>query len=178
MSKLLKLKTIISSNIIFGDYTLSSGQKSKFYVDCRPILLSSKTLKLVADVFVKYVSTKYIATTGMGGLSIANAMAARHNYEVIYVRESKKEYGTKLSIEKPHNFPILNSNDITIVDDVLTTGNSIRKCGEALNENHQPFPSGTVVLVNRSEPLRQKVKTCVVKSIFRIIESYSIDVCV
>lgn len=48
-------------------FTLSTGRKSKFYFNCKPITLSSDGASLVADAFLEKVRSLPEQATAVGG---------------------------------------------------------------------------------------------------------------
>lgn len=145
-------------SIKHGDFTLRSGKKSDFYVDCRPVLLSNEGHHLVADAMIPHLyelECECVVCTGVGGVHIASAVSMGSTfYDIVHVRSDKKAHGTMNKIEKPVNF--LGENNLVIVDDVLTTGSSIAFCADALAEENMK-PIGVVVLVDREEGGREAI---------------------
>lgn len=121
--------------IKIGDFTLSSGKKSKFYLDLR-ILQSyptyfRKTIFLLKKYVMHYIGLNNfdcvcsIPTSGtVFGSSLAYEIFKPH----IYVRKSIKLYGT----QKTYEGNLIPNSKILFVDDVMTTGNSLISSFELL----------------------------------------------
>ena len=137
----------------FGDYTLSSGKSSSYYVDLR--LVSSfphqfrKMVKNLQDLIseeIGFDNFDSLASVPTGGLIIASALAMETVKPLIYVRTKPKEHGTTKSIEgKIHQ-----GMKVLLIDDVVTTGGSMINIIKLLKE------AGTVVtdayvILNRLE---------------------------
>jgi orotate phosphoribosyltransferase len=106
-------------------FTLSTGRKSKFYFNCKPVTLSSDGASLVADGFLDELKSLPESVTAVGGRTIGadpivSAMMMRGperglRLEGFYVREKQKEHGTKELIA---NAPPPGTK-VVIVDDVV-----------------------------------------------------------
>ena len=48
-----------------GDFTLSSGKKSKHYVNCKPVTLSGEGLVLVGTLFLDHIEEDSQAVAGL-----------------------------------------------------------------------------------------------------------------
>jgi orotate phosphoribosyltransferase len=112
----------------FGDYTLSSGKNSSYYVDLR--LVSSfphqfrKMVKKLQDLIseeIGFDNFDCLASVPTGGLVIASALAMETVKPLIYVRTKPKEHGTTKSIEGV----IRKGMKVLMIDDVATTGHSV-----------------------------------------------------
>jgi orotate phosphoribosyltransferase len=156
--ELLK-KYLEKHSIKHGEFTLRSGKKSNFYVDCRPVILSHIGHVLMSHVIEPHLNNlkcKYIAATGVGGVHIASALCIKSKeFDVLHVRSEKKAHGTMNKIEKPIYF--VDTGNIVIVDDVLTTGSSINLCMDSiLSEKLNPV--GVVILVDREEGGKEAIE--------------------
>jgi orotate phosphoribosyltransferase len=124
---------IASRSLIKGAVTLSTGQESTYYFDCKRTTLNQLGASLVADAFLEIIDRLAEQPDAIGGLThgadpILGAVMMRarergRNLESFYVRKEPKRHGTKQWIENP---PLEGSN-VLIVDDVVTTGTSILK---------------------------------------------------
>lgn len=112
----------------FGDFTLSSGKNSSYYVDLR--LVSSfphqfrKMIKKLQDLIseeIGFDNFDCLASVPTGGLVIASALAMETVKPLIYVRTKPKEHGTTKSIEGV----IRKGMKVLMIDDVATTGHSV-----------------------------------------------------
>ncbi|MFA5113222.1 MAG: orotate phosphoribosyltransferase [Candidatus Margulisiibacteriota bacterium] len=116
-----------------GDFTLSSGKKSDFYVDCRKVTLHPRGAKLVGKlVLEKIKGLKVDAVGGMtlGADPITGAVVTLSDLPGFIVRKKEKEHGTRQKIEG-HIAPGWN---VVIVEDVATTGGSARQAIEAVEQ--------------------------------------------
>jgi orotate phosphoribosyltransferase len=137
-------------------FTLSTGCKSKFYFDCKPVTLSSEGASLVADAFLDKLKSFPEPVTAVGGrtlgadpIIIAMMMRARErgqHLDGFYVREKQKTHGTKELIA---NAPPAGTK-VVIVDDVVTTGKSVIEAIDAARDAGCVIV-GVIVLMDREE---------------------------
>lgn len=137
----------------FGDFTLSSGKNSSYYVDLR--LVSSfphqfrKMVKNLQDLIseeIGFDNFDSLASVPTGGLVIASALAMETVKPLIYVRTKPKEHGTTKSIEgKIHQ-----GMKVLMIDDVATTGGSMVNSIKILKEAGAVVTDAYVIL-NRLE---------------------------
>ncbi len=121
-----------------GDFTLASGKKSEHYFDGKRLTLSAEGSYRVGRVI--YDEIAGLAIDAIGGLAtgaypIATAVAMVSHLEgnpinAFVVREVPKEHGTRKKIEGH----VVKGSRVVIVDDVITTGESIVKAIEAVKE--------------------------------------------
>ena len=133
MTKKEELKKLLHSlgAVKFGDFTLSSGKKSNFYVDCRKITLHPQGAKLIAKIILDKI--KGLKVDAIGGLTlgadpITSSVVALSNIPGFIVRKKEKEHGTKQKIEGI----IEKGFNVVIVEDVATTGASALQAIEAV----------------------------------------------
>ena len=139
-------------SILKGDFTLSSGKKSDYYIDARICTLSSKPLALISRIFFDLI--KKSESTHVGGPTIGAdpivggilVCAAEENYNLkgFLVRSTDKDHGTKKIIEGP----IIENSSITLVEDVVSTGGSLIKAIERL-ENQGLKVNNILAIVDR-----------------------------
>ena len=112
----------------FGDFTLASGKKSKYYLDGKQISLHSTGLRLVSQGLLALLSdVEFSAIGGMtigadpivGGVLVAAAEQGR-SIDGFLVRKEPKGHGTQRYIEGP----VTPGTKVVVIDDVVTTGGS------------------------------------------------------
>ncbi|KAG2477529.1 MAG: Orotate phosphoribosyltransferase [Nitrosopumilales archaeon] len=151
--------------IKFGDFTLSSGKKSSYYVDLRMVASFPhqfrKMIKHLQNQIIEKVGLEnfdYIVSIPTGGLVIASSLAFETVKPLIYVRNKPKEYGTSKSIE---GF-IERGKKVLMIDDVATTGGSIINAIESLKEAGI-IVSDAFVIINRMEGAAESLEAKGVK---------------
>lgn len=126
LKKLLKETGAVKT----GDFTLSSGKKSNFYVDCRKVTLHPQGAKLIAKIILEKI--KGLKVDAIGGLTlgadpITSAVVTLSSIPGFIVRKKVKEHGTQQKIEG-----LIESGwNVVIVEDVATTGASALQAIEA-----------------------------------------------
>jgi orotate phosphoribosyltransferase len=133
----------------FGDFTLRSGIKSNYYCDIKEALGNPKILKIKINELVKIIpkNTTCIAGSGYGGITLASLVSYKLNLPLVLVRDTAKNHGTKKIID---GYIPTQKDIVCIVDDVFTTGSSIRDTKERLLYTKTKFTKPIVVL-NRSK---------------------------
>lgn len=119
----------------FGDFTLASGKKASFYLDCRRATLDSRAINELATRFLALCQDDWPDAVGgmeLGAVPITAAMlscaAARgQGLRGFVVRKEAKQHGRQRLIEGP----VRAGDRVVIVEDVVTTGGSSLKAVEA-----------------------------------------------
>ncbi|MFB5645541.1 MAG: orotate phosphoribosyltransferase, partial [Nitrosopumilaceae archaeon] len=109
----------------FGDFTLSSGKKSSYYIDLRVVPSFPHQFRKVVKHLQNEISEKigldnfdYIVSVPTSGLVIASALATETVKPLIYVRNKPKDYGTSKLVEGFFE----SGKKALMIDDVATTG--------------------------------------------------------
>ena len=119
------IKELIETNCIqIGGFVLKNGQTSKYYYNMKNLISFPELLKKIGDKIYEQVGEfDIICGIPYGGLPIATYISVTYNKPMIIVRDEEKKYGTKKQIEGNYN----SNSKCVIIDDVITTGNSIEK---------------------------------------------------
>lgn len=150
-----------SGAIKFGDFKLSSGKNSAYYIDLR--LVPSfphqfrKMVKSVQNLISEKIgldSFDYIASVPTSGLVIASALAMETAKPLIYIRQKPKDYGTGSLIEGK----IPEGSRVVLVDDVGTTGHSLINAVKTLKDAKIAVDSAFVI-INRLEGAQKNLET-------------------
>jgi orotate phosphoribosyltransferase len=112
----------------FGDFTLASGKKAKFYLDCRQITLDSQGARLIGESMLDLIAgdmPQLVGGMAIGADPITAAILTLAGIRGIpirgvMVRKEPKQHGTGKTVEGPFN----EGESIVIVEDVVTTGGS------------------------------------------------------
>ena len=160
LKKLLKERAVK-----FGEFTLSSGKKSNFYVDCRKVSLHPEGAKLIGNLILAKI--KGLKVDAVGGLTlgadpITSAVVTLSNIPGFIVRKKEKEHGTKQKIEG-----ILEPGwSVVIVEDVATTGASALEAIQAV-EAAGAKVTKVIAVVDREEGAKEALKNYDFDPIFR-----------
>ena len=146
-----------SAAIKFGDFKLSSGKESAYYVDLRIIPSFPhqfrKMIKHLQNAISENIgldSFDCIASVPTSGLVIASALAIETIKPLVYIRQKPKDYGTGSLIEGK----IKEGSRILLVDDVGTTGQSLIKAIKALKDAKMVV-TDAFVIINRLEGAKE-----------------------
>ena len=136
--------------------TLSSGQQSTYYFDCKPVTLSAAGAPLVGDAFLRALDSLPSGVAAAGGLThgadpiigalMLRAFAHGRALDGFYVRKQPKAHGTRRLIENPPP----PGTRVVIVEDVVTSGKSALK---AVDEARRAGcdVAGVIALVDRQD---------------------------
>ena len=137
-------------------FTLASGQKSPFYVDCRSLMAHPGSRRLVGQLAYEVLAGVPIDCLGgleIGAISIATTISdycygasPRRNWRTFVVRKQAKDHGLGKLIEGA----VRTGDRALIVDDVLTSGGSLLKAVDAARQVGL-LVSQALVIVDRKE---------------------------
>ncbi len=137
---------LLRKNILkFGEFTLRSGEVSKYYCDIKEALGDPKLLKMMVKELVLRVpkGATCIAGSGYGGITLATLVAYKLGLPLSLVRDVVKNHGTKKLVD---GFVPTTRDRVCIVDDVFTTGSSIADTKLKLESTKCKFTKPLVVL--------------------------------
>ena len=119
-----------------GDFTLSSGQKSNFYLNGKQVTLRADGALLVGKLIFSMLSsdTEAVAGLTLGADPMVTAVSVVSAYEnkpipALIIRKEAKGHGTKAYIEGPE---LPAGAIVTVLEDVVTTGKSAMLAVERL----------------------------------------------
>ncbi|HVX62203.1 MAG TPA: orotate phosphoribosyltransferase [Pirellulales bacterium] len=153
------LMTLVREKALkFGDFTLASGKKAKYYLDGKQVTLDSSGSRLVGEGILDLLGDKLPAA--VGGMSIgADPITAAvvtiagvrgQALSGFLVRKEAKGHGTGKFIEGP----VKPGDQVAIVEDVVTTGGSsllaIERC-----EQFGLVVTRVIAIIDRMEGGRQ-----------------------
>jgi orotate phosphoribosyltransferase len=157
---LKKLKKI--GAIQKGEFILKSGKKNNVYYDLKKVYGEPLVFKEVVLEILKLIpkKTTCIAGSGNGGIPLATAVALSLGKKLSIVRDVLKDHGTKKEIDG--HVPT-QKDKVVIVDDVLSSGTSLRNTIEKLESKTEILKC--VVILKKEEPKGIKYE---IKSILEI----------
>jgi len=135
-----------------GEFKLSSGATSDYYIDCRTTTLNARGAQLVGQVFLDEMRSRGWHADAIGGLTmgadpvvvaLAVMSGTLHGF---LVRKAEKQHGTGQRIEGFRE----KGARVVIVDDVCTTGASTVEAIEAAREFGFKI-AGVMCLVERED---------------------------
>src|SRR5215467_3806264 len=151
-SRQMLLSTLAHKSFRLGEFKLSSGGTSDYYIDCRTTTLDAKGSRLTGEVFLDEIghwgwNPQAIGGLTMGADPIVSAVAVvSGELNGFLVRKAEKQHGTGQRIE---GFREKRAR-VVVVDDVCTTGASTVQAIEAAREFGFEVV-GAMCLVERKE---------------------------
>lgn len=138
-----------------GEFALTSGRRSDFYIDIKKILGYPKMSKIVCRELCKIIDKKTtcIASIGYGGMPIASMVSSQLGLPLVVIRDKPRKHGLKNLIE---GYIPSEKDRVAVIDDVFTVGSSISKVLRILSRTKAKILGGYVV-VNRDEISKFKV---------------------
>lgn len=130
-----------------GHFTLSSGQESEHYVNCKPVILTGRGLELVSKMMLDHIDTKCVAGLTLGADPLVSGVALVGKGAGLIIRKEPKGHGTQSQVEGP--LPPVGTT-ITVLEDVTTTGGSAIKAAKVLRDLSYHV-NRVVTIVDRQE---------------------------
>ncbi len=138
----------------FGDFTLVSGRKAKYYLDGKQVTLDGEGARLVGEGILELLGDSL--PDAVGGMSIGAdpitaavvTMSAVQGKPLrgFMVRKESKGHGTNQYIEGP----VQPGEKVVIVEDVVTTGGSSLLAIERVEEFGLKV-AGVIAIIDRME---------------------------
>jgi orotate phosphoribosyltransferase len=140
------IQMILEKSYREGDFTLSSGQKSNYYIDLKPTILHPVGAQAIGRLAADWILGLKDSFGGVGGLTLgadpivmAVSLGMLEQGRILpatMIRKEPKKHGTSRYVEGVENFP--RGTNFLVVEDVVTTGGSAKKAIEILrNEGFQ-----------------------------------------
>ncbi len=134
MSKSKLIELVRSEALKTGEFTLASGKKANYYLDCRKLTLSSlgsveianQILELLGGELPDAVGGMAIGADPITGAVIHAAGQKGISLKGFIVRKESKGHGTGQMVEGP----VVAGDSAIILEDVVTTGGSSIKAIE------------------------------------------------
>jgi len=146
------LRLLASKSFRLGEFKLSSGGTSDYYIDCRTTTLDAKGARLTGEVFTNEIRQRGWKPQAIGGLTmgadpiVTAVSVVSGELNGFLVRKAEKQHGTGQRIEGFRG----KGARVVIVDDVCTTGASTVQAIEAAREFGFEI-AGVMCLVEREE---------------------------
>lgn len=147
-------------------FVLSSGSKAPIYLDHRRAFTSPRLRKLLVQAWAEELELKFkplnirpqnvvCVGTATAGIAPAMALAVHWDAPFLYVRQKPKGHGLQQMVEgafdpaRPH----------LVVDDMLTTGQSLLKTVEILKQLDTRIVCATTVTSHGLKPAHRKFES-------------------
>lgn len=173
-----RLRTLLREHsLMFGDFTLASGKKSRYYFDSKKTTLRAEGAWLAAREVLRVIRRNGIEADAIGGLTlgadpIVCPVAALSHAEgkplrAFIVRKETKGHGTGRKIEGD----LEPGSRVVIVDDVVTTAGSTLKAIEAATDAGHTVVA-VLCLVDREEGGTERLAAWPFHPLFRRSEIF------
>jgi orotate phosphoribosyltransferase len=157
------LRILKEKSISYGDFILSSGKTSKYYIDVRLTTFDQEGVVLAGKLVLEIIKSTKKKITAVGGLTmgadpiaistIITASAENFPLKGFSVRKEPKSHGTRKRIEG--NLDV--SDRVVILEDVITTGGSTISAINAVTEFGAHIEM-VIALVDRCEGGADKIR--------------------
>ncbi|MBD1904455.1 orotate phosphoribosyltransferase [Funiculus sociatus GB2-A5] len=121
-----------------GDFVLSSGQRSSYYINGKQVTLHPEGALAIGRILLSLLpmDTQAVAGLTLGADPIVTAVSVISAYEkrglpALIIRKEAKGHGTKAYIEGPD---LPTGAKVVVLEDVVTTGQSALKAVERLRD--------------------------------------------
>lgn len=148
-----------------GDFLLSSGKRSPFYIDLKATTLHPDGAFFIGEAACALIEQERVAFEALGGLTLgadplatAISLAGRgrgFTWPAFIVRKDPKDHGTSRYIEGTEN--LRPGAEVLVLEDVVTTGASSLKAATRLKEAGFR-PVATLTVVDRQEGGAQAIQ--------------------
>jgi len=149
---------LLQRSMRFGEFVLSSGATSNYYIDVRKTSLHPAGLKMISKLFWEILRKDDV--TAVGGLTLGadplvagvllHAAEDGHQLEGFLVRRGAKDHGTRGQVEGN----LAGHKRVAILDDVITSGESSLIAAEAA-ESYRANVARVVAVVDREQGASQ-----------------------
>jgi len=149
---------LLSRSMRFGEFVLSSGATSNYYIDVRKTSLHPDGLKLISELFYEVLKADNV--TAVGGLTLGadplvagvmlHAARAGRPIEGFLVRRTTKDHGLRGQVEGN----LAGHKRVAILDDVITSGESALIAAEAA-ESYRAEIVRVLAVVDREQGASQ-----------------------
>lgn len=134
----------------FGEFTLTSGAKSPYYVDVKQAMTDPPTLRAIADEMAAIAATHGpfdgVAGMELGAVPLATAVSLATDLPLLMIRKGARAHGTGRRIEGPS----VEGRNIFVVEDVTTSGGSTVEAVQVLRDAGATVQHASVVVDRES----------------------------
>jgi len=109
----------------FGDFKLTNGKNSRYYIDIKKVSTKPKILKMISYqmsrlIQIHGIDADYISCIEMGGIPISTAISLETDLPIIIIRKADKDHGITDRIVGDYE----KGKSVLFVEDVVSSGKS------------------------------------------------------
>ncbi|RJX42461.1 orotate phosphoribosyltransferase [Halonotius aquaticus] len=130
----------------YGEFELSHGGTSDYYVDKYLFETNPQCLELISAAFAAEIDEPKLAGVALGAVPLVAVTAVETGRPYVIARKQAKEYGTGNRIEGRLD----EGEEVVVLEDIATTGTSAVEAAEALREAGAVV-NRVLVVVDREE---------------------------
>jgi orotate phosphoribosyltransferase len=127
---MLKDVLLNSEAIKIGDFVLTSGKRSSYYVDIKEAATDPEVLKAISVEISKNITAQKVAGMELGAVPLVVSVSLLRNIPYVILRKERSHGTKKLTVGK-----IGVGEEIDMIEDVVTTGNSLLKAINIVRDN-------------------------------------------
>lgn len=156
------IELLLEKSVKIGDFTLASGKKSDFFIDCKQCILTGEGHYLAGILMIAHINEFFdevdaVAGVALGGCPMASAVSTLSYFNddlvddeipALYVRKERKDHGSTQLVEGKGSVPT--GSKVLLLEDVTTSGGSSLKSVEVLKADGYEV-IGVLTLVDRLE---------------------------
>ena len=137
----------------FGDFRLTSGRRSKFYVNLKLAATRPQILERIASEMAQLLPDKVEVIAGMelGAVPLAVALSVKTGLPYVMIRKGERVHGTGSRIEGE----LL--GNVIVVEDVATSGGSLVDAAEVIRRAGATVERA-IVVVDREEGAEEALR--------------------
>ncbi|HET7325374.1 MAG TPA: orotate phosphoribosyltransferase [Halococcus sp.] len=136
--------------IEFGEFELSHGGTSEYYIDKYRFETDPHCLSLIANAFATRLDGEKLAGVALGAVPLVAVTSVETDSPYVIARKQKKEYGTGNRIEGH----LEEGESVVVLEDIATTGQSALDAVRALRDAGA-IVERVLVVVDREEGARE-----------------------
>lgn len=156
-------RMINERSVLRGEFVLTSGRKSNYYIDGRMTTLSAEGAALIGRYIfemIRHLNVDAVGgpTIGADPMATAVSIASYHAGQPIdafIVRADRKRHGTMKQVEGP----LRPNSRVIVVDDTVTTGRSLLDAADAVKEAGCEVVK-VIAILDRLQGGSQKIREC------------------
>ena len=155
-------KAIADASLLRGTFTLRSGRTSSYYLDKYLFSTRPEVLRELAKLFAERieaiqtrtgVKVDRLAGAELGGIPLVTAASLETGLPCLFIRNSKKEYGTAKQLEGK----LEKGDRVVLLEDVATTAGQALEAVKVLKDLGAEVV-GVIATIDRQEGASENMK--------------------